>query len=71
MDVFILHSQFIEKMVFLLVGILVHFFFPFLVLVKIFLTIYVAMMIYPYFVAQNIQNKMIGSIFGMLISLYW
>ena len=29
------------------------------------------MMVYPYFIAQNIRNKMIGSIFGIVISLYW
>eukprot|EP00111_Clytia_hemisphaerica_P010777 TCONS_00031494-protein len=45
---------------------------PFLgVFMKIFMSIYVAMVAYPFFVAQNIRNKIIGSTFGIIISLYW
>eukprot|EP00111_Clytia_hemisphaerica_P019714 TCONS_00058184-protein len=41
------------------------------IFMKIFLSVYVAMMSYPFFVAQNVRNKMIGSTFGILISTYW
>lgn len=46
--------------------------FPFFsVLIKIFMSIYVAMMSYPFFVAQNMRNKLIGSILGLIFACYW